>query len=228
MKRDPHNPIAAEKPGEILVTFGITVKQCKAVKHQSSITFSPFQPRLSQDKVCLASWLPKHRVVVPAGCLDCLKCTVLTPADVVYVIHFVWKTLLQRGRPQESSSLQTLPSPSSPNRRLLEVAEFGNRCPWVVKSMKPSFHVKSCPASPQPHHHNKDIPHTLPATPPVSARNPHPSTLPQLHRFCLVSPLAIKEIACVVTSLVLSGQGDKRSLPLSSSWWNVSLCDTLF
>lgn len=73
MKHDPHNPIAAEKPGEILVAFGITVEWWEAVKltrapspsvHGSKSISAQVVPRQSLPCVmvtkgpgCGASWL---------------------------------------------------------------------------------------------------------------------------------------------------------------------------
>lgn len=173
------------------------------------------QPRLSQDKICLALWLPKHQVVVPAGCLDCLMCELSNPCTRS-IIDYAWKSL-------QNTKLGLY----SWNWSLLLAAEFGNHCPGVIESIKSSFCINFCPASPQPHHY-KEVSHILPATSPVSARTPHPFMLSQLHLFCHLSLLTVKEIAHVTIRLMLCGPQDKRSLPFSKSWWNVSLCDTLF
>lgn len=66
------------------------VRSC--VTYKGSMSQNLLQPRLSQDKICLASWLPKHRVVVPAGCLDCLMCELTKPCTCS-IIDYAWKSL---------------------------------------------------------------------------------------------------------------------------------------
>lgn len=114
MKHDLHNPIAAEKPGEDSGGFWHPCWMARSCEtYKSSITFSPwvkihFSTGCPMTKPALHHGYRSARLWCQLAAWTVWCAGLLTPAGVVYVIHYVWKSLLQGARRQKSSSLDCL------------------------------------------------------------------------------------------------------------------------
>lgn len=69
--------------------------------------------------------------------------------------------------------------------------------------------------------------YVLPATSPISTKSHHPSNHAHLHLFYFIFPLTVEELMHAMTSFMMFEQANKSS-SLSRSWWNISLCVSLF